>query len=175
MAAIWIGAKNPMLFARALHSLSPDIRGNLEIDVFGEGTYLNEFKDYIKTNFSSLDIRYHGIQNQEKIAEKLRIADFLAHPTNWENLPVIIIESLCCGTPVLSNDIPGVDELVNDSNGTLTAPDDTAEFGNALIKMIGRIHRFNRKEISEMSLSLFDQAAFGRLSDAVFQEVITKH
>lgn len=53
------------------------------------------------------------------IASELKSAKLLLFPTRNDNLPNMAIESILCGTPVLSHKVGGVPEIINPSNGYL--------------------------------------------------------
>jgi glycosyltransferase involved in cell wall biosynthesis len=52
------------------------------------------------------------IDSEAKQAEVYNAADIMLHPAPVDNLPNVVIESLSCGTPVVSYPIGGVTELV---------------------------------------------------------------
>lgn len=47
----------------------------------------------------------------------LKFADIFMLPSNYEGLPMSIIEALCSSVPVLASDVGGVSEILNDKNG----------------------------------------------------------
>lgn len=57
--------------------------------------------------------------------------DLLAAPSRFEGLPLVPIEALHAGVPVVASDIDGLREVVGDA-GVLVSPDDPAALGAAL-------------------------------------------
>jgi glycosyltransferase involved in cell wall biosynthesis len=70
-----------------------------------------------KENPSIVHLGY--ISDSEKMRDAYNAADVFVLPTMADNLPNTIVESLLCGTPVISYAVGGVTEQVNDRNGLL--------------------------------------------------------
>ncbi|MEO5645649.1 MAG: glycosyltransferase [Bacteroidia bacterium] len=103
-------------------------------------------------NLSS-DSRIHftgHITDEYQFAELLNACDALVHTSREDNFPNVILESLFCGTPVLSIDKGGVSEMVNNENGILTNEEDLKE-GFDLI--LGK--NFNRTKIASEAQAVF--------------------
>ncbi len=60
----------------------------------------------------------------------------IAHPSYHEGLSNVCLEAAACGRPVVTTDIPGCRETVNDESGILCKPRSSFEFIRALEKMI---------------------------------------
>lgn len=73
-------------------------------------------------------VRFHGRQKQEKIAQLLQDADVLAAPSvpttdgRREGIPVVLMEAMSSGVPVVASDLSGIPELVLDERTGLLAP-----------------------------------------------------
>lgn len=72
-------------------------------------------------------VEYLGSCSHAEILELLKQARFLVFPSEWyEGLPMIVVEALACGTPVLASRLGSMSELIEDGvNGRLFAPGDT--------------------------------------------------
>ncbi len=63
--------------------------------------------------------------NVDDFARAVRAADVFALPSLWEGLPLVLLEALAAGAPVVGTDIAGVREvLVDGESGLLVAPGD---------------------------------------------------
>jgi N-acetyl sugar amidotransferase len=157
LVALWSYPKNLMLFAHALEGLAPEKRARLNIQFVGDGELVPEFREYLEKKLPGLRITYHGmVSDRNELARLYNEADLLVHPTDAENLPCVIIESHCCGTPVLSNRINGVVELVEPGvNGLLAERRDVEAFRTELERFIDGSANFDRAAISRTAIARF--------------------
>src|SRR5438552_11793977 len=68
------------------------------------------------------DVRFTGYQPPEQVAEWLRTADVFALPSLTEGLPVVAIEAMASGAPVVATRVGGLSELVEDGGNGYLAP-----------------------------------------------------
>ena len=80
-------------------------------------------------------ISIHRTQNQTELAEIYTAADLLINPTREENYPTVNMESIACGTPVLTFDTGGSPEILDNECGSIVPKDDI----DAMFKEIIRI------------------------------------
>jgi glycosyltransferase involved in cell wall biosynthesis len=81
-------------------------------------------------------VKYMGYRND--IPEILSFADILVHPTYYrEGLPRILLEAACLEIPIVTTDMPGCREVVEDGvTGYLIPPKDTNALAEAIEKLI---------------------------------------
>ena len=92
----------------------------------------------------------------------LRKVCFTVIPSIWyENNPLSVIESLCCGTPVLGRDIGGIPELLESDNCNLLFTQDE-ELPTLITKMFDTVVFNNRDELSATSLRRFSSEQYYR-------------
>jgi len=99
--------------------------------IAGDGYMRDELEEKVQISQFTDKFVFHGSINQKKLAELYAEASCTVLTSRSEGLPFCLIESLACGTPVVSTDLPGVREIVSDGeNGILTSvdsPEKTAE------------------------------------------------
>ena len=173
LAAHWKYPKNPFTFLKVLNRLTAEELVCYKVDWFGDGPQMKEIK-LLAEKINPRVITFHGYQPKSVIAKYLQKANFLLHPSDKENLPCIVIESICCGTPVLSNNVSGVTELIDESNGILVPINDEIKL-LAAIKMISLNQKqFDRHKISEAAKKKFSKEVVGAKIFSVYQEIINK-
>ena len=70
--------------------------------------------------------------SQTELAEIYTAADILMNPTREDNFPTVNIESLACGTPVLTFATNGSPEIIDDSCGRVVPYDGTDAMEHAV-------------------------------------------
>jgi glycosyltransferase involved in cell wall biosynthesis len=69
-------------------------------------------------------------------AARLHEVDILVLPSLREGLPLVLLEAMAAGVPVLAADLPGCRELVGDSAGVLFPPGDVRALRESLIDLM---------------------------------------
>ncbi len=119
-------------------------------------------------------IRLAGPLPRERLSEALAEADVLALPSIWpENSPLIVLEALAAGVPVLASAVGGVPELVrHGENGWLVPPGDARAIAEALAGWIRQPEALERLRAQAQPPFSFEQAmeAMIRLYEATIRE-----
>ena len=80
-------------------------------------------------------ISIHRTQNQAELAEIYTAADLFVNPTREENYPTVNMESIACGTPVLTFDTGGSAEMLNSSCGCIVKRNDIDAMEREIIRI----------------------------------------
>ena len=91
--------------------------------------------DAIDRQLPSNIISIHRTNNQQELAEIYSAADVLVNPTREDNYPTVNMESIACGTPVLTFETGGSPEMIDEDTGTVVPCDDI----DSMIREIERI------------------------------------
>lgn len=89
-------------------------------------------------------ISIYRTQNQTELAEIYTAADVFANPTREENYPTVNMESIACGTPVVTFNTGGSPETLDNSCGSVVPCDDIAAFRQEIVRICEE-HPFSRE------------------------------
>jgi glycosyltransferase involved in cell wall biosynthesis len=79
------------------------------------------------------EVIFHGMQTEIFVRERLAAVDLFVLSSRSEGLPVVLMEALAVGTPVIATRIFGIPELVEDGvSGLLVPPDEPEALADAV-------------------------------------------
>lgn len=81
------------------------------LEIIGSGPLKGQLQTLVESLGQQENIVFSGTQSKEDIAKKLNEVDLLIHSSKIETFGLVILESLFCGTPVVSYNNGGVNEM----------------------------------------------------------------
>lgn len=95
-------------------------------------------------------IQLGNILDERVMALAYNAADVFILPSKEDNMPNVILESLCCGTPVIGFKIGGMPDMIIDGvNGVLCHPIMANELKNSIQEVLNNLQNFDKESISE--------------------------
>lgn len=119
-------------------------------------------EDRLLSGRENSNVEFLGYKTGKELRTIISGSKFIIVPSNWfENNPLIILESLCLGTPVIGSDIGGIPELIKPGfNGILFTADNTDEL-RLKIKSLWEDHSsFDRSKISVDALNNYSSTRY---------------
>lgn len=139
--------KDPYTLIFAVHELIKE-GYNIKLDLYGYGQELEEVKKSIKKcveNRQTENIKYRG--EISDVTPILKNYDVYALISNWEGLPIGIIEAMCAGLPILVSDVGGNSECVR-NNGYLVKRQDILDCRKKIKQLWN-----NKENLQELGLN----------------------
>lgn len=135
-----------------------------ELRVAGDGPLARELRE----KYSHCDnIRFLGRLDSEGVEKLLASARLSVLPSEcYENNPLGVIESLCCGTPVVGAQIGGIPELIGEKTG-ITYPSGDVEALRSAIRRAWTT-AFDHESIAADSLVRFSATAYYEALCAIY-------
>ena len=104
-------------------------------------------------------VHFLGSMSIDSVAKEMQRSNVFVLSSNYENMPCVIEEALCAGLPVLSTNVGGISEIVNDSNGILVPPQNHLAFAQALDEITEYYARFDLNQIAQEAKNKFGEQA----------------
>lgn len=105
-------------------------------------------------------------------------ADLFCFPTRADNSPLVILESLACGTPTVSFDLGGINELVRDGVTGVLVPEGSLDAMTAAVRqLLGRAETLAgyRSRCREMTERNHQPDVAARRHIALYQDAVRDH
>lgn len=143
-------------------------RGSATLDVFGAYAPYHGDDGYWETLAKWMGggrVRFHGGVPHDRINEIFSSIDVLVVPSIWpETSPIVILEALDAGVPVVASNIGGIPETVIDGvNGLLFRPGDADDLHRVLSRLVAEPELIEQlRRGTERTKTVEEDAAFTR-------------
>jgi glycosyltransferase involved in cell wall biosynthesis len=113
-------------------------------------------------------------QPYHQVAKQMQDASALLLFSRFENLPCVVLEALCCGLPVISTNVGGLPEVIDNTNGILVQNEDIAGLATAMQQMIQNYAAYNRAAIAQKAVLQFSYGMVAGELVSVYKTVCGK-
>ncbi len=109
------------------------------------------------------NVRFHGRADGAELRALYAGADVFVLPSEREGMPLVLLEALAAGLPIVATDIPGNrDVVLPGRTGLLVPPSDPARLRQALLEVTGDAQRYQRmSEAARASATRYSWASVG--------------
>ncbi|HUC90002.1 MAG TPA: glycosyltransferase [Patescibacteria group bacterium] len=122
--------KNLPQLLRALKGVSEQF----ETTLVGEGSLEGDLKALVK-ELKLKNVKFVGRADGQKLLNYYKDADIFVLPSELEGMPLVLLEAMAMGLPIVATDVTGTRDVVeDDENGFLVPYGDTEKFRAALLK-----------------------------------------
>jgi glycosyltransferase involved in cell wall biosynthesis len=119
------------LLLKAIHSLPDSLKAETVLLTIGENS--NSIAEIV--GMETFNLGY--IEDEHLKAIAYSAADLFIFPTRADNLPLVLQESMACGTPMVSFDTGGVPDLVRPGiTGYLAQPENVEDLCSGIVQML---------------------------------------
>lgn len=149
-----------------IHKLSLEIPSISAVFV-GYGEDFDNIKSLIQKKQLEENILLMG--HQEDISEYLKKSKIFLLTSKSEGLPMVLVESMCFGLPVVTSNINDISNIVkNNENGYLIQSLETNDYFNSLLKILNNQDLYNRLSMNaRLSMERFynEESSFESVQD----------
>ncbi|MCT3574122.1 glycosyltransferase family 4 protein [Levilactobacillus brevis] len=170
MTARFDTQKNQLLLIQALGKLESF---NYELRLIGDGPFMEKCKLEVVQYSLQEHIKFYGFRSD--VDKILKNSDIFALITNYEGLPISIIEAMSFSLPIIASDVGGIsEEVINGENGYLVANEANiiADKVRYLIEN-EMIRKSMGKKSKAIFLEKFQSSAFLTATNAVYLKLLS--
>jgi len=164
-------SKNISGILRVIKQLS-EKKFDFEFWFVGDGIDFKAMKNYAKVlSIPENIIRFYGVVEGEKLAEKYHKADYLVMFSNYETFLIVFFEAMACGLAVITTKVGELAQYSNESNGFLIEPGNEKQLKSTLENVLVNKPYFNPLEIKKVSIG-YDSASISKRLDNIYNNCI---
>lgn len=149
-------------------------RDDFVLDIVGDGPNRAEYEELARKLGLQEVVRFHGLKTKQEVAEFMRKADVFVLPSEWENLPSVIIEAMASGLPIVATNVGGIPEMVDDGAGILVRPRDSEALAKAIDCLLDHLQEHVPETIAQYAQAHYSYQAVGRELDRIYRAVLRK-
>lgn len=152
--------------------IASENRHDFKLTIIGDGD-IKPILSYIKK--IKLDNEFIEVRDKQPlaiIAKEMQDHDFFLLFSNYENLPCVIAESLVSGLPVLSSNVGGISEMINDKNGILVEPLNEEQLLRGLNYMLENLHAYSRKAIASEAAKKYNYGTVSKQFLSIYNKAL---
>ena len=103
------------LFVDIVNSLEKKEKGKWKGVLVGRGSYKKNIEGYIDSkSIENLFLFPGAVVDQQELRKIYSQSSVLIISSFFEGIPMVVLEALACGTPVVATDVGGIKELISD-------------------------------------------------------------
>lgn len=144
---------------------------NVSLTIVGIGLLESELKKKVNEKGLSNSISFIGAIPNRKLVDLYNKADCFVLPSRFETFGVVYAEALCTGTPIISTQNGGIDDIYEDGCGYIVAVDNENELKDAMEHIM--TDKFDSQAIADKYRFKFGEANFVHQIEKVYNRVLT--
>lgn len=134
--------------------------------IVGEGSERRTVQNRIIELGLTENVRLVGFD--ENVAGWMRHFDVFVLPSRREGVPLVVLEALSTGVPVVATKVGGIPDVIDDSVGRLVPPGDSNALSTAILELVDNQDTLNRLAKNARSAAL-ERFSFEKMADAYLE------
>jgi glycosyltransferase involved in cell wall biosynthesis len=145
---------------------------SFQIFFAGEGTYKLSLENKTQAKGYDTDVTFLGHVDHEEMPDIYNMADVMVLPSETEGAPMVILEALACGTPVIASNVGAVPDLVFDGiNGRVLEDLSPEKISSAIMETL--FLNIAREGIA-LSINKYSAVNFAKSFDKIISNVLNE-
>lgn len=149
---------------------------NASLTIVGDGNEKSELIQFADSLGLNNKVQFTGLKSPNEIAELMNTHSALVMFSNFEGMPVTIIEAKCCGLPVIATNTGAISEMLNHVSDQLIPVKDEQKLTQAMNLFATKVNSITDRDklnISNAALSVYSYEAVNKQLDSLYTEVLT--
>ncbi|HTB07977.1 MAG TPA: glycosyltransferase [Bacteroidia bacterium] len=117
------------------------------LTIIGEGEAKGKLMELAKSLKLDNCVDLVGQKTGSELTAIFQNADAFILFSNYENLPCVMLETLCCGVPVIGTRVGDIPKYINSSNGILVDSHNEKQLSIAMEELIRKRDKYNPSDI----------------------------
>lgn len=122
------------------------------------------------------NLKFFDPKDERSLGEAYHAADLLVLPSNFEPFGTVLVEAMCCGTPVIGTKVGGiVDVISNEETGKIVPPKDSDSLANAISDILSDERK--KKQFGEngiLKMKDYSVSVLGKKYLKVYSDLLQK-
>ena len=132
-----IPRKGFQFLIQALPDICKQTNIDFRIQIVGDGPYRSELVELAENLHVTDKIEFLGSIDYDNLPKKYQEADIFTLCSLAEGMPLVVLEAMGTGLPIIASQVQGITDLVKTSiNGELFDPGDVKQLVKHLVKLI---------------------------------------
>lgn len=131
----------------------------LHVDLIGGGSLQAGYEAQAKRLNIEQHITFHGLQPHTFIAKMMQECHALVLPSLHEALPLVIIEAMASGRPVICTRCGGPEYMVGENTGVVVEPGQASVLADGITDVLCNLPRYDPQVIASIAKKLYSYEA----------------
>jgi glycosyltransferase involved in cell wall biosynthesis len=164
--------KDPLLAIRTFASRT----NGAQLHIVGDGPLREQTQKEINRLGVASDVTMHGTLSHKRAQQIIARCDVLLMTSKWEGLPMVALEALAVGTPIVVPALPALREIIDDGiTGLLVDGRDPKDFADGLVKLNDPVLRQQFMDAGLLAVTAnFSWSSAWEKYRALYDEIATK-
>jgi len=176
----WAPSKGIIFLAKAICQLNEvqDLKSKLIFAFAGDDTRYPVYTEKIKSKLADIDIQVIrlGDLKPDEVISYYQSADLVVIPSLMEAVSLAALESMACGTPVVSTNVGGMPEIIKEGKtGYLVNSGNPDELAEAIQRIFNEPEKANvAEEALKMVKRQYDWSVIAQTTEGVLRESLNE-
>jgi glycosyltransferase involved in cell wall biosynthesis len=142
-------------------------------NIYGNGPLKEQLTEMTTVLELSNIVQFHGFKSG--ILERCHSTDVLVLPSRVEASPLVVLEAMSCGIPIVASNVGDVAKMLPDNRyGRVIPPDSIIALADAIESLLADLAdgKFNPDLLIERHLSLYSLEKWAERVEAVYRQIL---